>query len=312
MDHVSILYSSRNPTTGAINMNGGQVTFDSGVIAHGLYDAVGVESGNFYMRNSIIRDCLLAFRHWPRDPIVNCTIHDVGRITQGGGQRFVNCSFVRVAEAYEAFGWSSTYGHCLFYNPPGFGPQSAQPVGSNGNIWADPLFKNADQGDFRLKYRSPCIDAGDGTAAPTTDAMGAPRYDDPRTPNTGIPDAGGAYADIGAYEFVETANSDIDLIAANVSGPSSVVAGNKVTVTWKVRNLGSVPLAGTWHDKIMLIPVNPGPHDVPLTAGEALSSGTLGPGQDKQLSAEVRVPGGTEGLWRWSCRPTAVVRCSRA
>ena len=37
--------------------------------------------------------------------------------------------------------------------------------------------------------------------------MGAPRYNDPRTPvKTGVPDANGVYADMGAFEFVETAS----------------------------------------------------------------------------------------------------------
>ena len=90
LSYAYILYSSKNSTTGAINMNGGKVVFNNGIIAHGLYDAVGVESGNFHMTNSVITDCLLAFRHWPRDPIVNCIVYDCGRLTQGGSQNFVN------------------------------------------------------------------------------------------------------------------------------------------------------------------------------------------------------------------------------
>ncbi|MCU4154617.1 T9SS type A sorting domain-containing protein [Carboxylicivirga sp. A043] len=39
---------------------------------------------------------------------------------------------------------------------------------SNGNINSDPLFINADEGDYRLHYLSPCIDAGDKTKLPAT------------------------------------------------------------------------------------------------------------------------------------------------
>ncbi len=51
-----------------------------------------------------------------------------------------------------------------------------------GNIDADPLFVDADGGDYRLGSASPCIDAAHGGAAPDTDRDGAARYDDPGSP----------------------------------------------------------------------------------------------------------------------------------
>jgi hypothetical protein len=48
-------------------------------------------------------------------------------------------------------------------------------------------------------YDSPCIDAANGTVAPTTDIDGYSRYDDPCTPNTGTGDPN--YVDMGAYEY---------------------------------------------------------------------------------------------------------------
>ncbi len=71
-----------------------------------------------------------------------------------------------------------------------------------GNIDADPLFVDPDNGDVRLQPASPCIDAGDNTAVPadiTTDLDGNPRFlDVPETPDTGngtLP-----IVDMGAYE----------------------------------------------------------------------------------------------------------------
>ena len=97
------------------------------------------------------------------------------------------------------------------------------------------------------------IDAADGAVAPETDSMGFPRYDDPRVDNTGTATSSGAYADIGAYEFVETAESPIDLVVTDVDGPSDVVAGEWVTVTWTIRNDGTEPATGPWHDALALI-----------------------------------------------------------
>jgi len=71
-----------------------------------------------------------------------------------------------------------------------------------GNIDADPLFVDPDNGDFRVSADSPCIDAGDNTAVPqdiTTDLDGNPRFlEIPETPDTGngtLP-----IVDMGAYE----------------------------------------------------------------------------------------------------------------
>jgi len=72
---------------------------------------------------------------------------------------------------------------------------------AGGNIDADPLFVDAGTGDYHLQAGSPCIDAADGSAAPTTDMDGNPRHDDPGMPNVGV---GPPWADMGAYEFQGT------------------------------------------------------------------------------------------------------------
>jgi hypothetical protein len=75
-----------------------------------------------------------------------------------------------------------------------------------GNIDADPLFVDPDNGDYRLSDGSPCIDAGDNTAVPkgtTSDLDGNPRFvDDLGTIDTGNGDA--PIVDMGAYEFQGT------------------------------------------------------------------------------------------------------------
>ncbi len=75
-----------------------------------------------------------------------------------------------------------------------------------GNIDADPLFVDPDNGDYHLSPGSPCIDAGDNTAVPkdiVTDLDGNPRFvDDPCTDDTG--NGNQPIVDMGAYEFQGT------------------------------------------------------------------------------------------------------------
>ena len=71
-----------------------------------------------------------------------------------------------------------------------------------GNIDADPLFVDPDNGDYRLSAGSPCIDAGDNTAVPEgvlRDLDGNPRF-----VADACSGAAGQAVDIGAYEFQGT------------------------------------------------------------------------------------------------------------
>jgi parallel beta-helix repeat protein len=66
---------------------------------------------------------------------------------------------------------------------------------------ADPLFVARDQGDLRLRSGSPAIDSANSAALgqQSADATGAPRVDDPATPNTGLGPR--TYDDRGALEY---------------------------------------------------------------------------------------------------------------
>jgi len=71
-------------------------------------------------------------------------------------------------------------------------------AGSNGNISINPEFVDATSRDFHLTSISPCIDAGNGSAAPHSDLEGNQRFDNPLVENTGTGDP--LYSDMGVYE----------------------------------------------------------------------------------------------------------------
>jgi hypothetical protein len=79
-----------------------------------------------------------------------------------------------------------------------------------GNIDADPLFVDPDNGDYRLAGGSPSIDAADNAAVPggvTTDLDGNPRFiEDLCREDTGL---GNPPVDMGAYER-QVASCDLD------------------------------------------------------------------------------------------------------
>lgn len=87
-----------------------------------------------------------------------------------------------------------------------------------GSISENPIFANPNQGDFRLLPGSPCIDASDNTAWPSTvltDLDDNPRFfDDVATTDTGVGPS--PIADMGAYEFAIIASCPADLTGEGV------------------------------------------------------------------------------------------------
>ena len=83
-------------------------------------------------------------------------------------------------------------------------------AGADGNISADPLFRDAAAGDYRLSWGSPAVEAGG--PMPASDLVGNQR------PTDGDFDAV-AVSDIGCLEFVP-----LDLVTPPLTGGSPVVA----------------------------------------------------------------------------------------
>jgi len=309
LKHTSLRYGAGGntydmPAMVKVEGPGADVTLVNCRLEQALHDAVATFGGTTRLTNCILahngRGVLV--RENSTNTVVNCTLyqHNWGLVPHGGVMRVLN-TIVADSGQYGVFGTPTEFA----YNNVWSSTSSSYLAGNDGNVSVDPKFRNADAGNYQLAYLSPMIDAADTTRASPADFMGAPRYDDPRSSNSGVVGILGAMADMGAFEFVEGAASDLDLIAQNVVGPSAATAGETIHVSWRIKNQGSAVLSGQWHDQLLLVPDASDGWNGPMVVAEVVSAATLGPDATADFSADVRVPGGTEGGWRWRVKANA-------
>jgi hypothetical protein len=115
------------------------------------------------------------FNHSSSPALTNCTFW--GNSAGGGGG--VYNDYDSSPALTNSILWSDTPDEIYNYNLSGipiiaFSDIQGGYVGE-GNIDADPLFLEPDNGDFHLGPGSPCIDAGTNPGAPATDYEGDPR-----------------------------------------------------------------------------------------------------------------------------------------
>ncbi len=161
--------------------------------------------------------------------VINCTFIGNTATGQGGGMlnqgvsaTMINCTFSGNTADFGGGGmynfqttptvincvlWNNSPDEIFNVNGGAFVSFSDVQGGypGEGNIDADPLFVDPDNGDLRVLPGSPCIDAADNTAVPkgiVVDLDGNPRFvDDPCTDDTGNGDP--PIVDMGSYEFQE-------------------------------------------------------------------------------------------------------------
>jgi hypothetical protein len=305
LDHCVLTYAAGNPSGSwdawsgtVVAQNGGQLEITNCVIREGFYEGVITwgRSSQATITNSVIANCDRGVNVDGTVRLLNSTLDNnrVGVWGHGGTLDMTNTivSHSLTEGVYNIIASTATtirYSDVWSAQGTNYRNVAPDPTGSDGNLSVDPLLRNAAAGDYGLEYLSPAIDAADGAAAPETDQTGAPRYDDPRTANTGVPSATGKYADLGAFEFLEGATGDLDLVVTAAGGPAVAKAGDEIKVDWVVRNDGSGVAAGVWHDTVYLSTDNVWSlDDTPL--GAPIHSGDVGPNQSYQASVEVRLP----------------------
>lgn len=290
---------------GALEALGGPVTVSNSVISDALKDGAFCY-GTTRFENCLVLRCDRGLTAVGTMEIVHCTVDQcrIGLLEHVGQLNVRNTIVSRSIDAgieHDLGGGVPLVTHCNVWNPEaGRGNYSGvtDRTGRDGNISAAPRYKDPENDNFRLNFASPGIDAGRGADAPATDFAGTPRYDDPRTGNTGTPAANGAVPDTGAFEFAETAPSNLDVTVVSVRGPSDLTAGETVRVEWTILNRGAEAFSGPWHDAIYLQHASSGER---LLVAEPLvgRAATLGPGQTLTVGADVRVPGGVVADYRW-------------
>ena len=179
--------------------------------------------------NTAIRGGGLFIQHSSSPTLINCTITNNIADTNGGGvyvisggtnPRFINCTITDNLAKRSGGGFYVANGDAVIVNSIVRRNTGGQITDNSenltvrysnveggwpgqGNIDADPLFVDPDNGDYHLSPGSPSIDAADNTAVPKgidTDLDGRNRFVDTRcTDDTGKGKP--PIVDMGAYEF---------------------------------------------------------------------------------------------------------------
>ena len=202
MSNVQSSNGKTSPTVANCTFSGNTAPFGGGM--YNLNSSFTVTNCTFSGNTAVSGGGMLNHRSSPT--VTNCTFTGNTATQQGGGM------------ADFAFGQTSLpiLSNCVLWNNSPdqiFDDMNAEAtVGfsdvqggwpGTGNIDADPLFVDPDNGDLRLLPGSPCIDAGHNNAISDltdTDLDGNPRFaDDPNTTDTGcgVP----VIVDMGAYEY---------------------------------------------------------------------------------------------------------------
>ncbi|MCB2153456.1 hypothetical protein KQI84_01100 [bacterium] len=316
LEHVRITYGAGSPTgnwdsTGAIRSDGNAlINVSNSEILDSLFNAVMIQGGTAIFENCLIVNCERGLQTQIGDIIArHCTIDDCRHsvLAHGGKIELYNSIISNSLEVGLAVCCGSPpidMRYSNVWSTQGINFSGMEDiVGTNGNVSVDPEYKNATRRDYGLYYVSPMIDAAEGDEATQHDFYGSPRYDDPRTPNTGTAMLDGTFPDMGAIEFVETAPSPLDLVVTSIMGPSDVVAGTTTTLRWTISNLGSEPVTGPWFD-LLGVSDSTNPDDPGVEIGEAqVGEGlTLAPGKTTSGMMSFLMPAAIPGAYHWRVR----------
>ena len=297
-------------TYGSVNSCGGETTLEGCTFCDGFWGGIQMNGGHVTAKNCLFTDLggCAVYSDGGGATIANSVVYGCGGVAAnqlntefGGGVVFRNCIFANVGSWATPACNPVAYFNCCFD-----GEGECEYAGEDGNIKADPLFKDPSGGDFRIGDASPCVDAG-GAAAPVRDYWGQPRQNVSMNPS-GQRNGSGRYPDIGLYEVIPLAGAldAPDLEAFDVSAPKSFYVGDVITVTYRMRNVSAENAAvGEIVDRIDLVAENG-----TIFAGTTLRHSVNFPAGSKDVGiyvAEFAVPAMPVG----QVTPRVTVNCNR-
>ena len=301
IEYAKVLYCSAVNNQGALYPCAGTMRFKNSTVAHCQYDCMRGAGGIFIAENSVFTDASMgAAPQSGKSTFVNCVFCSLTTAVRWGNGTFANCIFADVAQdiidtKFYSATLSSKFSNCCFWNPEGTGDRAAAKVGKDGNFYANPLFVNPANGDFRIAANSPCVDAGDGTVAPEKDYYGLERRDVGKVTDSGVPSANGNCPDIGIHEVLwDEDESPYDIVPTAVSvDKTKAKVGDKVKVSWTIQNLGTEDVVGGWHDAVSLISTS----GQSVELGEVLTTYTLKRKMSMNVNRTFTIPALSEGTW---------------
>ena len=184
------------------------VSFGGGAgIATTMSSVVYIYNSLFYNNSADVHGGAIYFGFGGNGHIFNCTLTNNsapnGAVCHAGNVNptFNNCIiYDNNNTQFDINGTTVlTLNHCLYDSSPGVNSINggATIVSTNHNISTDPLFIDASNDDYRLKYESPCIDVGDDSYSTESYDIRGVGYDRKLSKTS----ASAGTIDMGAYEF---------------------------------------------------------------------------------------------------------------
>lgn len=279
LSYVNLYYGGYGlGLNGAMIWNSGEAVLDCCSVKHSYHVLLRSYGGKMIAKNCIIEDGNIGVEgniyYYPN--LINCI---VSKCNSAGSYAKMDNSIIWFC----GNGSYNSMSKCIAY-----GDSTAVP---DGIVYANPLFLDPENGDYRIQENSPCVDAADVEIAPNTDYFGQSRITITSTGTNVL----GRLPDIGICEVMpRNVTSDVDLVPQSIGFVvTNALSGQQIYVKWEIVNNGGQEITGSWRDTIYLVSET----GLEVEIGEKLTTGSICSGGSVFCSGYFTVPAISEGIW---------------